>query len=251
MEIFYNIHESSLGQFNLAEWVPSDEPYDCTAPAGNWLAYVGDSYMDIFFAYDSSNIPVSHQEKNNAESELKLNNIFYPPYRPQYAYKLYTGEDKPDGKEGGWYASESTTYSAGVDCGGMVQRSASYYNTPYKVGVLEKYKDDGTITEASRLKWGKYSAPVSGQKASLGTFKTNSYLIDDENLIVPGDCLLMEGHIVFVAKIVFENTDDRSVSKTNVRVIEATPFDRNITVLRSNMWGEDYPRMKAYRFKFK
>ena len=131
--------------------------------------------------------------------------------------------------------------TAGVDCSGLVSRSASYSNLNYKINVPD---DRGVL-----------------QKKNVGMLNNNEFTIPIEytlSKLVPGDLIVKKGHVAIVQSINYiENTrivsggePDGLRPENGVRLIHSTSGgDNEWRVLTNDKWSElgNYRKYKARR----
>jgi len=150
-----------------------------------------------------------------------IDNATRYPYRPvltSVTNKTYNGINLV-------YDSFQVGYSSGVDCYGHLQRIACYSGNNYRLRDFSSTVNGG---DGDRLEWGEtYGAEVY---ESLDGIIANSWLIEaftsradtiDQNTIIPGDIITMDGHVAVISKIgYFENT--RNINPQSVKIIECT-----------------------------
>ncbi|MEJ2053095.1 MAG: hypothetical protein P8X42_04160 [Calditrichaceae bacterium] len=187
---------------------------------------------------------------NNAETynSLNINNHTYYPYLPGGGTKRYTnnGFIWVGGRD--W---KMGSYTAGVDCSGLVVRCASYNNTPY---VLEN-RAKSILTDDKVDVWNRAGAVdyrCDGENYGLALDK-NSWLLNNPRYLIPGDILISGGHVVLVLYITYKD-DDRQVSDRSdkVVVIEATQGGNNRwRVMNTNTWKDIVGNYATRRLKTK
>jgi hypothetical protein len=115
------------------------------------------------------------------------------------------------------YASNQVSRTAGLDCSGLVSRCANYPDSSYVIGDGVKRNTTGLASDV------------------------NSWMVDDINLLIPGDILVDPGsHVVFVLFIEYEN-NTRTIADISdmVFVIEATQgLNNEWCVINEQTWDD-------------
>ena len=205
-----------------------------TAPDADWDNYLFTGNVDNDTTYN----------------QLTIGGIDYSPYRPGFStYRYVNGGTvtNPVGGDVNPYDWHHVLYSAGVDCSGFVQRAASYNGNNYVLNDFFGTDEWSTNT---------MGFPVHARHGTGGIADdARSWLINDRNLMVPGDILIRtgsNGHVAIVYRIDYENNSREIEDQSpHVYVIEATrgEFDE-WQVLNTNTWedlgdGYDIRRLRT------
>jgi hypothetical protein len=174
------------------------------------------------------------QNYASGNSGVIINSETNYPYRPGYASERYAADTTPDKKE---YERNEVTYiqqSTGVDCVGLVQRSASYADD-----------NNYTLTPIYGYNWNT-SEPCTGREFIIAephttkpvcnvvrlvkvTDRASRFLQDAEFVypliekLIPGDIVYYWSgsgyHVMMVASITY--TEGRDTTVANIQLIEA------------------------------
>lgn len=190
-----------------------------------WNNYLKGVYNSTTTKYDSLKITVNPQGVKNT----------YYPFSPGFSSWRV---------DNGGYRSYDTGYSAGVDCGGLIQRVADYSDNMYALpSCNDTTAPDG---ENGRLQWGKTTPNLKGPYTSGLASTSYSWEIPDKNLIVPGDLLIFPpdppdgNHVAMITDIGYEKdlyNPGRIIDKAQVFVIEATSYRNEWQVINYNTWN--------------
>ncbi|MBN2532987.1 MAG: hypothetical protein JXB88_08850, partial [Spirochaetales bacterium] len=194
-----------------SDWSPREEDEtDAPGTESNekWFNYLFGIYNPETRTYD----------------HLMINGTRYNPYLPGLStWKQFDPNQNN-------YVPSDTKRSAGVECVGFVQRCASYEGNPY-----------AAIDINSRCIWGGGMPTLMYGEDSFSSDEY-SWLIEDRNLLIPGDVLIGNGHIAMVLRIVYLGNSriiDFNVNGTtdDVTVIESTKGRFNVwKVMNTNTW---------------
>jgi hypothetical protein len=161
-------------------------------------------------------------EEDKTYHYLTINGTRHNPYMPGLSTWKKFDQDN--------YYNYDTKRSAGVECVGFIQRCASYEGNPY-----------AAIDINSRCIWGGGMPTL--MYGELGFSRDEySWLIEDRNLLIPGDVLLGNGHIVMVLRVNYVNNArdinlNLNGTTNNVYVIESTKGNLNQwKVMDENSW---------------
>jgi hypothetical protein len=147
-----------------------------------------------------------------AFTQLNIGGQVYTPYKPSYSwYTQYLLKN---------YTAINATYSAGLDCAGFIQHSASYTGNSYSLDDIGGYDT-----------WGAYAHTGTKRIVADGAY-TWTIAEADWPLIVPGDLVYHTGHVGIVQKISYNNLK-RTFLNNNVIIIEATSAGIKSTKIRT------------------
>ncbi|MBN1699374.1 MAG: hypothetical protein JW881_17775 [Spirochaetales bacterium] len=133
----------------------------------------------------------------------------FHPYTPNFTSKKVN--EVPNG-----YKAIHTSYSSGIDCVTIIQRSAGYTGNRY---------DEITDLAEDRQEWGEAWASLE----HVDSVEAACWPIPvDGSLLVPGDILVIHGesygvpwgHCGIVQRIIYG--DDRSVDRSQVRILDSS-----------------------------
>ena len=184
-----------------------------TAPSNDWDNYIFTGNVDNDTTYN----------------QLTINGNNYTPYRPGFSQYRRANNS---------YQWQHVLYSAGVDCSGYVQRCASYTNNPYQnrrtVGTTQfwvgSFRDGATGQDL----WTNNGNDVHRRLGTSGLLNnSHSFLINDMNLLVPGDIIIRSGHVAIVNRIVF-NDGERVVAENSQGEQEARVYIIHATTAGPN-----------------
>ena len=102
--------------FSAGYW---DDFYNCRAPGHDWLAYVGEEFLEVY--YDSDEMcpkKVLHGEVKN-ENLIQIGDTYHYFARPTYSAKLRYMHTATN-----WAFGGCARYSVGVQCNGLVGQAA-------------------------------------------------------------------------------------------------------------------------------
>lgn len=204
-----------------ALWVPVINPNPhpewsdwnlTTAPEDNWDSYMKGLYNDVTELYDP----------------LVIDGIAYYPFVPGFSSWRHTDNGGPG------YRGIDTGYSAGVDCVGFIQRLITDLNTNYL---------DSFNVNVNRLQWGESTPNLIGNAG----FRSNDYtwLLDNINLLVPGDIIAGPGHVAMVLRIEFTDDGTRTILADTS---ENPPIPGLGVIMIEAAWGDNREfRVTDYR----
>jgi hypothetical protein len=171
--------------------------------------------------------------RNYSNTVRIANGVTYNPYRPVLTSIMDHHGDYYDYNTP-YDDGPSTAAAIGVDCSGFVQRVASYSGNTY---TIRDTSWTGEIGE-NRLLWSQYhsNVKINGTSFYNGSWRVYDATAEagDINLIIPGDIITMDFHMVLVCKVVYQNSNNRILVPANVLVIEAASPDDQWQVLKKN-----------------
>jgi hypothetical protein len=174
---------------------------DTMAPGNIWNNYL-------------TGIPLNDEDLNYAPLEITLleggRNTTYTfhPYTPGFSSRMYVN--------GLYNYGTHTSYSAGVECQGLIMRAAGYEGNQYHT-IYD-------IPENERMEWGIYVPKNLPGPADWLTRSWEITVYDDEetSVVVPGDIIRIGGHVGIVAKVIYD--ENRVASTEDITIIEAWGF---------------------------
>ena len=179
-----------------------------TSPTGNWDGYI--------FGSPTNN-------ENHVWNPITISTPTRYPYTPNFTtYRDFIVGDHVDDE-----TDIYTSYAAGLDCLGFIQRAANYPGnryTTYELGY-------------NRLSWLTTAWTWQG-KATPEVWDIN-ITTDEMHLIVPGDILYTPGHASIVLNIQYDG-NEREVIPDNVTLIEAAYAGGSYMVVNHQTWGANY-----------
>lgn len=224
-----------------------------TLAPGNPVPYPMDNSWYTRYIYP--NITIGKNE-NNVVNFVEINGENYFPYLPGWAVQRWWDKRSDDIDNGlpnnssNWIPDDwENIISAGVDCIGLTQMSASYKNNPYRWDDIQENNTNSNRyglslqninnsdfwyldTDDNIANDRRFPRP-DGNYSWMITYKDN---LDDEmnvknlNKVVPGDIVYfdkdnngIQKHIMMVYKIEY-NEDTRNTEPDKIILIEAT-FD--------------------------
>jgi len=224
---FWSIDSNNDGQPDNInphpEWGVIDGPHEwdsTLAPDNIWGMTENNNLISYRFGTPTGNAVGTY----NAIS-YNVNNIprTYYPYTPNFTSKKKN--ETPSG-----YHSIHTSYSSGIDCVTLIQRSASYTGNRYS---------DLTDIPESRQTWGQNAVSLE----HVGSVEAACWIMkySERHLLIPGDLVIIYGenddgsewgHSTIVNKLVY--TNGRNIIEQNVRLIESS--GSNMKVRNDRTW---------------
>ncbi|MDA3849996.1 MAG: hypothetical protein PF447_01860 [Spirochaetaceae bacterium] len=181
------------------------------------------SFVSPFIA-DNSN---SWNNYLKTGDQLTIDGTITYPYRPSYSSVAGIVST---------YQSSQVEQSIGADCSGFIQRCASYINSPYLSGSTNRDNSDDYITDLADVDlWPGTNYELCKKRLEGVTGIDNaSYEIPERIYLVPGDILKMNGHVVIVQDIIY---DDNNITNDDILVIEAAGTGTEWTIDKTRSYS--------------
>ena len=190
--------------YQLGTWYYTYAPDSSTD--SYWSNYIGIQEL-INLGFTQSEPPESYSDWN------------YKPYRPGYSSHHTSGTE--------WFYSGQ---SAGTDCVGLVQRSASYDGNPYSLPDIVEHPwtwNDGD-GEGGAYPYYKNRKTLyyDGDGANAYLSKVTNYYDEELNKIMPGDIFYYYSgyHVAIVDRVEYKSSYSRrsDIKLEDIKLIEAT-----------------------------
>jgi hypothetical protein len=196
---------------NWATWT------DTLAPLGEWENYVRANPANTTTAY----------------SIAATGGTVYYPYTPGFSsYRVLNG-DNPN------YYFDHTQYSAGTECQGLVTRAAGYAGNNYTANSSAE-NDRTTWIHTTGQGIIGLDTPANWTTVAWPITNTNDL---QTSLVVPGDIIIINGHMGIVYKIEYA-ANSRNSAQSQIHILEA--YGRSMTVFSQRDWLSFYNATQGF-----